>query len=174
MSKLTVESIIRIYGSSVKEIKAYNEARRAKVEDFLQIEPVAFALSDEPDVLRIYIDKKSACASLDGTLEEVESQEDTSKERKEMTVKGLPKYREVKSIDFESVREKCIEKRWYTRGTTEEYTALADYIFNLKEVATENLVAIGSDILEHSETDYDIEAILWELNRACNTYFVHE
>ena len=84
MSKLTVESIIRIYGSSVKEIKVYNEARRAKVEDFLQIEPVAFALSDEPDVLRIYIDKKSSIASLDGTLEEAAGQENTSKERKRM------------------------------------------------------------------------------------------
>lgn len=91
-----------------------------------------------------------------------------------MTVKGLPKYREVKSIDFESVRGKCIEKRWYTRGTTKEYTALADYILDLEEVTTENLVVIANDILEHSETDYNIEAILWELNRVCNTYFIHE
>lgn len=68
--KLTVESIINIYGSKVKEIKAYNEAKRTKVEEFLQVEPVAFALSDEPDVLRIYIDKESAEASLDGTLKE--------------------------------------------------------------------------------------------------------
>ena len=91
-----------------------------------------------------------------------------------MTVKGLPKYRDVKSIDFESVREKCIVKRWYTRGTTKEYTDLADYIFDLEEVTTENLVVIANDILEHSETDYDIEAILWELNKMCNTYFIHE
>ena len=70
MSKLTVESIINIYGSGVKEIKTYNEAKRAKTEEFLQVEPVAFSLSDEPDVLRIYIDKESTEASLDGTLEE--------------------------------------------------------------------------------------------------------
>ena len=70
MGKLTVESIINIYGSGVKEIKTYNEAKRAKTEEFLQVEPVAFSLSDEPDVLRIYIDKESAAASLDGTLKE--------------------------------------------------------------------------------------------------------
>ena len=70
MGKLTVESIINIYGSGVKEIKTYNEAKRAKTEEFLQVEPVAFGLSDEPDVLRIYIDKESTEASLDGTLEE--------------------------------------------------------------------------------------------------------
>lgn len=69
MGKLTVESIINIYGSGVKEIKTYNEAKRAKTEEFLQVEPVAFGLSDEPDVLRIYIDKESTEASLDGTLE---------------------------------------------------------------------------------------------------------
>ena len=64
MGKLTVESIINIYGSGVKEIKTYNEAKRAKTEEFLQVEPVAFSLSDEPDVLRIYIDKESAAACL--------------------------------------------------------------------------------------------------------------
>lgn len=33
MGKLTVESIINIYGSGVKEIKTYNEAKRAKTEE---------------------------------------------------------------------------------------------------------------------------------------------
>lgn len=74
MSKLTVESIINIYGGGVKEIKAYNEAKRTKVEDFLQIEPAAFSLSDEPDVLKIYIDKESAAASTDGELKENEAE----------------------------------------------------------------------------------------------------
>ena len=70
MGKLTVGSIINIYGSNVKEIKAYSNAKRTKAEDFLQIEPAAFSLCDEPDVLRIYIDKGSAEVSLGGTLEE--------------------------------------------------------------------------------------------------------
>lgn len=83
MSKLTVENIICIYGGRVKEVKTYSEARRAKTEDFLQIEPVAFALSDEPDVLRIYVDKKSAEASLDGTLEEYEEQQEAAKDAAE-------------------------------------------------------------------------------------------
>ena len=72
MSKLTVESIMGIYGGSVKEVKVFNEKKRAQAENFLQIEPVAFALSDEPDVLRIYIDKESAKASCEGTLQDDE------------------------------------------------------------------------------------------------------
>lgn len=89
MSKLTVESIINIYGSRVKEIKAYNEAKRTKVEEFLQVEPVAFSLSDEPDVLRIYIDKKSTCASLDGELEENEAEAAEEEKTKEYTFTEL-------------------------------------------------------------------------------------
>ena len=163
MSKLTVESIINIYGSRVKKIKAYNEAKRTKVEEFLQVEPVAFSLSDEQDVLRIYIDKESAAASLDGTLEENGAKRE-----------ALPRFKEVRTVSWDEVRSLCIAKGWYTRGNNEQYSALAGYIFDLEEVTTEDLVYIASDILEHSNTDYDLEAILWELNRACNTCFVHE
>lgn len=66
--KLTVENIIRIYGKQVKEVKVFYKKYRVPQEAFLQDEPVAFALSDEPDVLRIYIDKESTKASLEGTL----------------------------------------------------------------------------------------------------------
>lgn len=162
-SKLTVENIINIYGRSVKEIKAYNEAKRTKAEDFLQVEPVAFSLSDEPDVLRIYIDRKSAKASLDGTLKENDAKR-----------KALPRFKEVRTVSWDEVRSLCMAKRWYTRGSNEQYSALAGYIFELEEVTTEDLVYIASDILEHSSTEYDLEAILWELSRVCNTCFVHE
>lgn len=68
MSKLTVESIIGIYGNAVKEIKVYHKIKRVAINDFLQADPVAFSLSDEPDVLNIYVDKESRDASIDGKL----------------------------------------------------------------------------------------------------------
>lgn len=89
-----------------------------------------------------------------------------------MKTRELPKYKEVRSIDFESVRSKCIEKNWYTGGTLREYQELADFVYDLEEVTVEDLVAIASDILEHSHTEYNLEAILWELNKICNVYFV--
>lgn len=96
MSKLTVESIIRIYGSKVKEVKVFNEKKRAQAENFLQIEPVAFALADEPDVLRIYVDKESAEASLDGTLQDSEQ--------------GTEEAQEVKKEEAEDGRKKAIKR----------------------------------------------------------------
>lgn len=89
MSKLTVESIIRIYGSKVKEVKVFNEKKRAQAENFLQIEPVAFALADEQDVLRIYVDKESAEASLDGTLQDSEQGTEEAQEAFDNLPEGL-------------------------------------------------------------------------------------
>ena len=66
--KLTVENIIRIYGKQVNEIKVFNKKYRVPQEAFLQDEPMAFALADEPNVLKIYMDKESTEASLEGTL----------------------------------------------------------------------------------------------------------
>lgn len=71
MSKLTVENIIGIYGNTVKETKVYHKSKQVSVSDFLQADPVAFSLTDEPDVLNIYIDRESADASIDGNLNRI-------------------------------------------------------------------------------------------------------
>lgn len=81
MKGLTVEDIISIYGKNVKEVKAFNEGKRTAVGDFLQIEPVAFTLADEKDVLRIYVDEESAAASLDGTLQDVKKPEEDGRKK---------------------------------------------------------------------------------------------
>lgn len=79
MKGLTVENIISIYGKNAKEVKVFNEGKRTTVGDFLQIEPAAFALADEKDVLRIYVDERSVATSLDGTLQDVKPEEDGRK-----------------------------------------------------------------------------------------------
>lgn len=88
--------------------------------------------------------------------------------------KNLPKFKEVRTVSWDEIRNLCIAKEWYTRGNNEQYNALAGYVFDLEEITTENLVYIASDILDHSSTEYNLEAILWELNRVCNTSFIHE
>lgn len=129
MSKLTVESIINIYGSGVKEIKAYNEAKRTKVEDFLQIEPVAFSLSDEPDVLRIYIDKESATASLDGTLEEITEKpqyiEEQAEEIAKAIVDGIGKDLAAGLVEYNNLVKQLAEDiPGYKLGDTKEIKRL--------------------------------------------------
>lgn len=75
---MVVKDYINIYGSEVKEVKVYSNKQRVETEAFLQVEPVAFSLSDEPEVLRFYMDDETCLASLEGTLEE--EKEDTTEE----------------------------------------------------------------------------------------------
>lgn len=88
--------------------------------------------------------------------------------------KSLPKFKEVRTVSWDEIRSICMAKGWYTRGTCEQYSNLAGYVFDLEEVTTEDLVYIANDILDHSSTEYNLEAILWELNRVCNISFIHE
>lgn len=88
--------------------------------------------------------------------------------------KSLPKFKEVRTVSWDEIKTLCIKKGWYTRGTSEQYSNLARFVYDMEEATTEDLVYIASDILEHSDTEYDIEEILWELNRVCNTSFKHE
>lgn len=85
---------------------------------------------------------------------------------------NLPTFTEKRFITWDDVRSLCITKRWYTRGTNEQYSELAAFVEDLEEATTADLVIIANDILEHSDTKYDLEAILWELNKASNTQFV--
>lgn len=146
MSKLTVESIIRIYGSKVKEVKVFNEKKRAQAENFLQIEPVAFALADEPDVLRIYVDKESAEASLDGTL-----QDDIEPETQPITTEGgtvkTILLEDEKAIELYYKLHKCLKK---AMGNEEK---LGCHVNNI-------IVKLAKSI-ESKETWYDERTDTW-------------
>ncbi len=87
---------------------------------------------------------------------------------------NLPTFKEKRFISWDKVRNLCIEKRWYTRGTNGQYTELAIFVEDLEEVTIEDLVIIANDILEHSETEYNLEGILWELIRTSWVQFIRE
>lgn len=91
-----------------------------------------------------------------------------------MKKNNLPTFKEVRLITWDEVRSLCIAKRWYTRGTNEQYSDLAAFVDDLEEATTADLVIIANDILEHSDTEYNLEAILWELNRASCVQFIQE
>lgn len=92
--------------------------------------------------------------------------------RESMITGNLPKFKEVRTISWDSVRNLCIAKEWYTRGDNEAYSELAGYVSDMEEATTEALAIIANDIYEHSNTAYCVEAIMWELNRASNTLFI--
>lgn len=93
--KLTVADIINIYGKTVKGVKVFNKKQQVKANIFMQDEPKAFSLSDEEEVLRIYIDAESSEASFDGMLSEDEPAEiaqDITKKEGEVVAAGLAEY----------------------------------------------------------------------------------
>lgn len=80
-------------------------------------------------------------------------------------------YKEIRKISADKIRGLCIKHNWFTCGTNEEYGVLLDYGFSDKEITTDELVEMAELILEHSDTDYEITSVMYELNKICYTYF---
>jgi hypothetical protein len=88
----------------------------------------------------------------------------------------MKKYTETRILDPEKVRRLCIKHDWYTCGDNEEYAAmfakLHDDMGCPENMTTEKLAEIAADIMEHSEiSEYTITSVMFELARACTTYF---
>lgn len=86
----------------------------------------------------------------------------------DLQVKGN-KMQEHSRLDFEDVRSFCIKKSLYTRGTNAEYTRLANILFYWSEtgqdIDTEKLQVVAQNILDHSDTEYELESLMFALKR---------
>lgn len=84
-------------------------------------------------------------------------------------------YTEHRTLSADDVRSLCISKEWYTRGDCEAYSNLLSGIYDQEDrgehFTANHLANIAQDIKEHSDTEYTIEAIMWELNKISNTSF---
>ena len=82
-------------------------------------------------------------------------------------------------IYADEVRNKCIEKDWYTRGDNKAYGKMLDLCKDTEEVTLVILMAIAEDIYAHSNPDrwegYDdnpLANIMYELMEdCCHTYY---
>ena len=93
------------------------------------------------------------------------------------------KITETRTIRWETLRNLCIKKNWYTMGSNDEYGEMLDFASS-HEMTTENLVRVASDIIEHSDEkcfedcEYNgttaIQYVLFELAEACVTFFNEE
>lgn len=81
----------------------------------------------------------------------------------------MKKYTETRKMHRDDLRSLCIKHDWYTHGNNEEYSALLD--MTGLEMTTLNLVKIAEDIKAHSDTEYEITSILFELAETCFTVF---
>lgn len=79
-------------------------------------------------------------------------------------------------LDWADVRALCIEKNFYTGGDCEEYDNLAQLIYSWEDeeqdITAEMLQVVAEDILSHSYTEYNLEAIMFELSRKVTRYYV--
>jgi len=86
------------------------------------------------------------------------------------------KYIETRILSRESLRSLCISNNWYTCGDNEQYDRLLDRLNDKdgcpENMTTDKLAEIADDIMEHSViTDYTITTVMFELARACNSFF---
>lgn len=82
------------------------------------------------------------------------------------------KYREIRKISADSIRNLCIAKNWYTRGTNEDYRhLLVDLADNKENITTEDIVEIAQNIMDHSSTDQELTSICFDVARIAVTFF---
>lgn len=91
----------------------------------------------------------------------------------------MARYREIRRISSDSVRNLCITQSYYTRGDSDEYMNLLTKLCDdSEEIKEDGLEKIAEDILDHSDTErlcgeYGctkeelFENVLWQLVNGC-------
>lgn len=79
---------------------------------------------------------------------------------------------ESSRMNWDDVRQLCIDKGLYTHGDAEAYTMLNELVSYWEDteqnITTEMLQIVAEDILENSNgSEYSIEALMFELQRSC-------
>lgn len=82
------------------------------------------------------------------------------------------KYKEIRKISADSIRNLCVTKNWYTKGTNEDYRhLLVDLVDNKENITTEDIVEIAQNIMDHSSTDQELTSICFDVARIAVTFF---
>lgn len=82
------------------------------------------------------------------------------------------RYKEIRKIHADSLRNLCIAKNWYTRGNTEEHSHLLYDMAERKDnITTDDIVEIAQDIIENSNTDQEFTSICFDIARIAVTFF---
>lgn len=84
--------------------------------------------------------------------------------------------KEIRKLSWYDLRNMCVRENFYTCGTCEEYDKLYEYVSNLENVTTKDIVNIAKDIMKHSEVDEDMEliSICYLIGRECRSNFIEE
>lgn len=85
--------------------------------------------------------------------------------------------KEIRVIYSYKVRDECIEHRWFTCGSIEEYEIFLEQMHTLeserRNITTTKLNRIASQIKLYSDTEYDVAGIMFVLaNSCCKSFFL--
>ena len=87
--------------------------------------------------------------------------------------------KELRKLNSNDVRLLCIRHNYYTKGNNEQYGNLLESIYQneMFNTTTHDIVRIATDILEHSNLDYNmgskndyLKNIAFELFEICHTF----
>lgn len=82
------------------------------------------------------------------------------------------KYREIRKISADSLRDLCIAKNWYAKGTCKDYRHL---LFDLADskgnITTDDIVEIAQDIMDHSYTVQEFTSVCFDIAKIAVTFF---
>lgn len=79
--------------------------------------------------------------------------------------------KETRKIHSDDLRNLCIKKNWYTKGTGEEYSNLLATADGINNIETQDIVRIAQDILDHSDTAQPLSSICFEIAKVCHSFF---
>lgn len=82
--------------------------------------------------------------------------------------------KETRKISMYNIRNECIKNNWYTKGDCDDYDNILTFANDLENATTDDLETIATDIKTHSETDYEIESIMFVLANDCCTTFIED
>lgn len=80
-------------------------------------------------------------------------------------------YTEIRKTNADQMRALCIAQSWFTLGTNEEYSRFLEKAAALENITTDDLVELASDVKEWSNTDMEIETIMWYIAKSCYVWF---
>ena len=81
-------------------------------------------------------------------------------------------YSETRTISYFDLRNLCIINNWFTHADCRQYDEFLTKAGNLKNITTDDLVELATDVMEWNDTDgAECEDIMWELAHACNVCF---
>lgn len=79
-------------------------------------------------------------------------------------------YKEIRIISAESLRTVCIKYNWFTKGNNEQYAKFLK-LADVPNVTTKRIAKMAEMVKQYSNTDMDIECIMFYLNREMGTTF---